>query len=362
MKVNIIWSHLKKDLVDWMKDLQYCASSYLMYRYIFQQGKCFRDDIPVNIFSLNFKRTPVKTADDLIETLDLVIKDSVSKGETALALSGGIDSAILARLMPKGIKAYTFRCVVPGKRVIDETKQAAVWAESNGLNHKIIDITWENIVSVADKLMLHKGAPIHSIETQIYIASCKAKEDGVERFVFGENADIIYGGMDGLLQRDWHFGEFVDRYMYVNPYYVLKEPRLILEPFKNFEKDGYIDGHDFINMYFRQEALGSYNNACQTAGMEFVGPYSLTYFSMPIDYKRIRAGDTKYIIREAFKKLYPEIPMPKKIPMPRPMNEWFENWKGPHRKEFIPHCADNMSGDQKWMIWSLERFLDLIGE
>ncbi len=344
-----------------MEDLRYCASSYLMFRYIFEGEKRFKDDIPINIIDLAFDRKPVKTADDLIEALNIVIRDSVSNGKTALALSGGIDSAILARLMPKGTKAYSFRCVVPGKNVIDESKQAAAWAESNELHHEIIDITWEDIESVVDKLMLHKGAPIHSIETQIYIAACKAKEDGVDKFIFGENADIIYGGMNGLLQKDWHFGEFVDRYMYVHPYYALKDPELILEPFEEFEKDGYIDGHDFINIYFRQEALGTYMNACQTAGIEFVGPYSLTYLNSPIDYNRIRAGDTKYIIREAFKKLYPGIEIPAKIPMPRPMNEWFENWEGPQREEFIPHCTDNMSGDQKWMIWSLERFLNLIG-
>lgn len=333
-----------------------------MFRYIFQKGKRFKRDLPVNIIELDFDRRPVKTADDLIEALDIVIKDSIAKGETALALSGGIDSAILAKLMPAGTKAYTFRCVVPGKKVIDESGQAAVWAEINRLQHEIIDITWEDVESVVDKLMFHKGAPIHSIEAQIYIASCKAKENGADRFVFGENADIIYGGMNGLLQKDWHFGEFVDRYMYVNPYYILKNPELILDPFWEYEVDGHIDGHNFINQYFRQEALGTYNNACQTAGIEFVGPYSLTYFDSPIDYNRIRSGDTKYIIREAFKKLYPGVKMPAKIPMPRPVNEWFENWEGPQRDEFIPHCTDDMSGDQKWMVWSLERFLNLIGE
>ena len=46
--------------------------------------------------------------------------------------------------------------------------------------------------------------------------------------------------------------------------------------------------------------------------------------------------------------------------MPRPVNEWFAKWKGPTRPEFIPHCTDNMTGDQKWMVWSLERYLNLI--
>ena len=126
--------------------------------------------------------------------------------------------------------------------------------------------------------------------------------------------------------------------------------------------DGHIDGHDFINTYFRQEALGTYTNACNTAGIEFVGPYSLTYMDCPIDYDRIRSGDTKYIIRELFRDLYPDIELPAKIPMPRPVNEWFAKWEGPTRLEFLPHCTDNMTGDQKWMVWCLERYLNMIEE
>lgn len=335
-------------------------SSYLMFRYVFDREKCFDPQFPCNIIDLQFERYKVETADELILVLERIVKEDTTDGKAALALSGGIDSAILARFMPKGSKTYTFRCIVPGIKVIDESERAAYWAEENGLDHEVIDIGWQDIERVVDTLMQHKGAPVHSIETQIYIAAMRAKEAGYKKLIFGENADIIYGGMDGLLKKDWHFGEFVDRYMYVNPYYVLKDPEMILDPFREFERDGFIDAHDFINKYFRQEALGTYNNACQTAGIEFVGPYSLTYYNAPLDYERIRSGDTKYIIREAFRKLYPDAEIPPKIPMPRPVNEWFADWSGPLRNEFIPHCTDNMTGDQKWMVWCLERFIDMI--
>jgi len=46
--------------------------------------------------------------------------------------------------------------------------------------------------------------------------------------------------------------------------------------------------------------------------------------------------------------------------MPRPVNEWFADWVGPTRPEFIPHCTDDMTGDQKWMVWCLERYLNII--
>ena len=345
-----------------MINKQFCMSSYLMYRYVYDTSYRFQENTPCRQVSLNFERLPVKDRTSLYNTLKRFVDDACSDGKAALALSGGIDSAILARLVPAGTKAYTFRCIVPGIQVIDESDSASLWAEMNRLDHEIIDIYWEDIVPAAEKCMKHKGAPIHSIEAQINIAASKAVAEGKTKFILGENADIIYGGMNGLLAKDWLYSEFVDRYTYVMPYKVLRDPMMPLEPYKAFEVDGHIDGHDFINTYFRQEALGTYTNACDTAGIKFVGPYSLTYMDCPIDYERIRSGDTKYIIRELFKELYPGIELPEKIPMPRPVNEWFAKWEGPKRPEFIPHCTDNMTGDQKWMVWCLERYLNMIEE
>ncbi len=345
-----------------MVDREFCMSSYLMFRYVYDPKYCFKEHVPCRQVSLDFSRIPVRDCNSLFSALKMVTEQACADGDAALALSGGIDSAILARLVPPGTKAYTFRCVVPGIRVLDESSAARHWATINQLDHEIIDITWEDIVSAADNCMRHKGAPIHSIEAQIQIAAQKAAKAGMTKLIFGENADIIYGGMDGLLAKDWLYSEFVDRYTYVMPYKVLRNPKLLLEPFNSFEADGHIDGHDFINTYFRQEALGTYTNACETAGISFVGPYSLTYLDVPIDYARIRSGDTKYIIRELFKSLYPGEEIPAKIPMPRPVKEWFSSWTGPTRPEFIPHSTDNMTGDQKWLIWALERFLNMLDE
>lgn len=289
------------------------------------------------------------------------VSEACKTGRTALALSGGIDSAILAKLVPEGTKTYTFRCIVPGVAVTDESRQAKKRADICHLDHEVIDIYWEDVVKASEVLMRTKG-PIHSIETQIYLAAMKAKSQGCGKMIFGENADIIYGGMDGLLAKDWYYAEFVERYTYVMPYKVLWDPMMILEPYQEFTVDGHIDGHSFINKYFRQEALGTYHHACNAAGIQFVGPYSETYMDAPMDYSRIRSGDTKYLVREVFAKLYPDVKAPKKIPMPRPMGEWLNAWKGPVRKEFIPHCTDTMTGDQKWMVWALEHFLNMMDE
>ena len=128
---------------------------------------------------------------------DNIVSEATVGGKAALALSGGIDSAILARLVPAGTKAYTFRCVVPRVKVTDESIPAKRWAEMNNLDHEVIDIYWRNIESAADVCMRHKGTSIHSIEAQIFIAATKAKKEGKTKFILGENADIIYWGWMG---------------------------------------------------------------------------------------------------------------------------------------------------------------------
>ena len=79
----------------------------------------------------------------------------------------------------------------------------------------------------------------------------------------------------------------------------------------------------------------------------------------PLDLNRIRNGEPKYLIKELFKKRYPHIPVPDKIPMPRAMDQWLKDWDGPTRKEFLPNCVKDLTGDQKWMVYCLEKYLDI---
>lgn len=72
----------------------------------------------------------------------------------------------------------------------------------------------------------------------------------------------------------------------------------------------------------------------------------------------IRNGEPKYLVRELFAKRYPTLDIPTKIPMPRAMNQWLKDYKV-SRPEFIPNCTENMTGDQKWLCWCLEQFLNM---
>lgn len=345
-----------------MVDKQYCMSSYLALRMIADQTKAFSSDIAPSFYDNRFIKEPVHSSEELEHKLRNAVYEATKDGKAALALSGGIDSAILAKFMPKGSVAYTFRCVVPGIKVTDESEIAAKYAEECGLEHRIVDIYWEDFEEYAPILMKHKGAPIHSIEVQIHKAAKQLKEDGFDCFIFGESADINYGGLSGLLSRDWTLGEFIDRYSYVMPHHVLKSPRAIISPFLPHEQNGMANAHQFINNVLFTEAMGSYTNACDAAGIRFEAPYARTYMAEKIDLARIRGGENKYWVREVFKHLYPDFIIPPKLPMPRPTNEWFKDWQGPTRDEFWPNCTKNMNGDQKWLVYCLERFLNLMDE
>lgn len=326
-------------------------SSFLMYRLTKPlEIRTIPDTFP--------NRIPVSNSMELENHLRNSVENFMG-GSTALALSGGIDSAILAKFMPKGSIAYTFKCVVPGIQVTDESPAAAKYAEECGLQHKIVEIYWEDFERYADELMLQKGAPIHSIEVQIYKAALQAKKDGIDTLVFGEAADAVYGGLSGLLSKDWKIGEFIQRYSFLLPYIVLKNPLLPIEPYKQWEKNGIIDPHQFISNVFIQESVASYLNAAKLAGVKMVLPYPETYLDGDIDYNRIRAGENKYLVREVFKRLYPDFDISPKTPMPRPMNEWLKDWTGPKREEFWQNCVDGLTGDQKWLVWILERYLNL---
>ena len=57
---------------------------------------------------------------------------------------------------------------------------------------------------------------------------------------------------------------------------------------------------------------------------------------------------------------YPEIPVPNKVPMPRPVDIYFLEWQGPKRPEFKNNLNMNrFSGNQKWQMYCLEEFLNM---
>lgn len=335
-------------------DKNYCMNSFLQFRYVYGEN-IFKEGLIPNYHYLQ-KRYTIYNVDDLDKTIKEYIAQNVDD-KTALMLSGGIDSAVLASYMPKGSKAFTLKCIAD-EPTTDETPSAKKIAEFNGLDHEIVEVTWDDYEKYCDVLLEHKKAPFHSIEVQIYKAALRAKELGYTKLLFGEGADLVFGGLDGLLSKDWTFEEFVERFNFVNPNKALKDANIILSTYEDCRtKDG-IDAHKYNNKWFFQEAINSYLNACKTADIEFLSPFVYMLMGNPIDLNRVRSGDSKYLIRELYQRKYPDFEMNKKIPMPRPMDLWLRNWEGPKRKEFKENCINDLVKDEKWLVYILEKYLN----
>ena len=337
-------------------DPSFCMSSWLMYRAVVDHQRSFspgtaprhyRDDVP---------RTPVNTPAELEAQLRANVAIALEQGSVGLMLSGGMDSAILAAMVPAGTKAYTLRC--HARDALDEVPAAAAYAAHNHLQHEIVDVYWDDYEALTLPLMVQKGCPIHSIEVQIGKAARQAKADGVKNLIFGETADIIYGGHSKLLARNWTAEEFVRRFAFVDPRRVLREPQWITAPVEPYiREDGTADVFAFLNGFEYPVSLGFYSNACRLGGVELCAPYSKTILGHPLDLERVRRGESKYLVRELYQKLYPGFPVLDKTPLPRPMSQWLADWAGPEHPAFCPGCQEGLTGDQKWYVYTLERFM-----
>ena len=72
-----------------------------MYRTIIDETKTFADGIHPNFANMDFQSTGIQNSDELIESLRSKVRTATADGKAALALSGGIDSAILQSLCQK---------------------------------------------------------------------------------------------------------------------------------------------------------------------------------------------------------------------------------------------------------------------
>ncbi len=342
-----------------MVDKELCMSRFLAFRYIEDEDLNFFDGLKHSVWKRPSSGNThvVGSADEIDQAIRQETESFFVPGKTALFLSGGIDSAILASYLPRGTKAYTFHCVAEG--AINETEQAARYAAEYGLDHEVIDMRWEDFEELTPELLRHDGVPFHSIEVQLLKAARRAKADGFDHLILGESADGVFGGLDGLLSKDWTLEELMERYSFVRPERALKNPVSVRDVYERYLRpDGIMDIEEFIHGVFCIESSCSYLHAFDLAGVSALMPYGRMRMSGPLDLARVRRGESKYLLRELFARRYPGMDAPRKIPMPRATTQWFADWRGPTRPEFIPGCQKDMTGDQKWLVWCLERFLN----
>lgn len=343
-----------------MADKDFCCSSFVAFRYIEKDNMEFFDGLHHRTYKLpkEDELTLIGNENELDEELKRVFS-TVSDKKLGILISGGMDSACLASYMPEGSDAYTFR-FLNGKYDPEELHRAETFAKEYKLNLHYVDIDFDIIKECLGPVMRSKNAPVHSIEPQLYKAALQAKEDGVEMLVIGDAADYVFYGMDGLLSKDWTVDEFYNRAIYIEPSEVLNNPQDMHYLFERYRQNN--DKIDFLGLYDKsitEESYASYDNAFRAANMPYIDPYEKMKMRDPVDLVRIRSGDSKYYVRALFKMKYPNIPLPEKHPMPRPVDEYFKNWEGPKRPEFRKDIdMTKYSGNQKWLLWCLEQFLN----
>lgn len=344
-----------------MVDKNYCMSSYLAFRYI------ERDDVDFypGMKHRNLKQIPdaermlVKTSEQIGTLIEEQVRKLRDENKLGILLSGGMDSAIVASYMT-GCDAYTFR-FVGGKMQEEELARAKYYAKYYGLKLHYVDIDWNTVQQYLDICMEAKAAPVHSIEPQILQGALQAKADGITMMLVGESSDLIFGGMDQLLSKDWTVEEFTKRYTFLDPASALCNPVDTTYLFERYRMDGSkIDFLHFMDDVFSIESSGSYWNSFGVAGMPYYDPYARLKMADPLDLRRVRNGEPKYLIRGLMARRYQGIPIPDKIPMPRPVDMYFRDWQGVSRPEFRKDIDySRLSGNQKWQLYCLERFLNL---
>ncbi len=336
-------------------------SSYLTFRYVVDPEASWAPGVTPGLPEVSEDdQVVVSTSDEIHAALESLVAEAVSGvDEVGIFLSGGIDSAILAALLPSGTHAFSIRFVAEG--AIDETVVAKRYAEAKGLDLHVVDVTWEDYLDMAPGLMRNKKSPLHAVEVGLFKAARAAADLGITTIMLGNGADSTFGGMDRLLSRDWSFDAFVKRYTFVDPASALVTPVSMLFEYEKYRKG---DGIDVVAFLKRTHGIGiiqAFDNAIGAAGCRSVEPFEKLRLGRELDLERIRAGEPKYLLQSIFKGLYPGIEPPRKVPFARPMDQWLDTWEGPRRPEFRPDLKiEEFTGDQRWLLWCLERFLDMV--
>lgn len=346
-----------------MVNKDFCLSSYIAFRYIWKDGMDFCEGFQHKNYAPipEEERIPVKTSEDIDREIQRQFDALYAKYDNiGILLSGGMDSANLAAYLKPGSHAYTFTSA-SGEFDADierAKKYCAKWK----LQHHFIEVTMDDFKQYTPIVMRYKYAPVHSIEAQIYKAALQAKADGVQLMIVGESSDLIFGGMDKLISPEWTFDGFAKRYTFLDPKLVLTNPVDQSELYERYRTgETTIDFMRFMDEVFAVESSGSYLNAFGAAWMPYYDPYASLVMSEPLDMHRVRNGEPKYLVRGLYAMKYPELEIPFKLPMPRPVDAIFKDWEGPKRAEFrkdIP--MEQLTGNQKWQLWCAEQFLNML--
>jgi asparagine synthetase B (glutamine-hydrolysing) len=338
----------------------FCLSSFLAFRYVADERAEWVPGVrPRWPRSASEHRVEVSDAGQILDALRAHVARVATGPHIGLLLSGGMDSAILAALLPRGTPAYTVR--FDAEASVDESVAAAASARRCGLEHHVVTVSWDDCQSYMDELMRRKRSPLHPVEVGLFLVASAAAADGVRTLIVGNGADSNFGGLDRLLSQDWTLDEFIGRYTFLEPSAALQDPVSMWPIFAEYARAGRFDTDGFLKEVHGRGIIQAFNNSIEAAGCTSLEPYESLRLGVPLDLARIRRGEPKYLLREVYHQLYPKIAVNEKIAFARPMDRWMSSWEGPRREEFRTDIdMDRLTGEQKWLLYCLERFLNLL--
>tara|TARA_Y100000389_G_C17373316_1_gene470242 strand:- start:96 stop:1172 length:1077 start_codon:yes stop_codon:yes gene_type:complete len=280
--------------------------------------------------------------------------------EVGILISSGIDSATIAKLMPEN--SYAFYATYVERDIDPEIEIVKKYCKINNLNLVVVNISWNDYISNMDYLMKVKKNPIHPCEIPVYMCCLKAKELNIKLLTSGWGADTHFGGMDKLISKDWNFDDFKKRYEYCPR--INKNNTLLDKTYDKFiNKNGIVDIQQFLTFNYHIMTIKSFFYIPELCGLIHLPLWGYLGINGNLNLDRIRNGESKYVIREAFKLLYKDdnVDLTNKIPFTRPTDIYMKKYFNDYDyfdtlKEYIEN-NNNLSSQQKWMIYCLNRFI-----
>jgi Asparagine synthase len=292
----------------------------------------------------------IDSENEIVEYIKSRLQDlPVSSG---ILLSGGIDSAILARFMPAGSVAYTIEYEEAQNR---SEFQAAARFLARDVRHQRVFVGRRKFFKAAEELVSRKRMPLVPHEPAVAVACQQALRDGVTHLVGGFGADSGFGGFPNYY-RNCRWDDFARNILpkFWDPSAVLKQCGDVAWVARQYVAGGLVDVQSFL------KEVGAEGNAVATAvqalGLTPVFPYGDMRYNRRFDVERIVSGDDKYLLKEIFGRLYPNLSPAQKFPLHVPYNQWMMGYQ-PSRKEFKENLKlQPDQGKRNALVYSLERY------